>query len=250
MFVFGVGDAYFLPYSGSLAANPSPMQLWGLQETQIDISSSSKSLMGKTQFPLAIARTDGKITAKLKFSAQYVKILNDAFFGAAGTLTTGSTIGVSRQPLTLTSHAGTVSPPNSGIFATDQGCVDVTSGRIMYEVAAGPVAGVSYTRSGADYTFASAQGAVLVSYTYTATSGFTMTVANTAMGSQPIGSITVMNSQYINYDGAQNVLWTLPAVLPTKISEPFKYNDFTMVELDVECFVDSVGNVLYVSYDE
>jgi len=251
MFFFGGGDAFVSPYAGSLATNSAVTQLFALQETTIDISAGTKNMMGKQQFPLAVARTEGKITVKVKFGAQYQKIWNDVFFGSAGTLSTGQEIGVARSPQTLSSHAVTVTPPNSGIFARDMGVFDVTTGKLMYEVASGPTAGQTYTRSGAVYTFATGNGSnVLISYTYTATSGFSSSIANGAMGSQPILNFTVMNAQYVNLNGAQNVLIQVPACIPSKMSQPMKYNDWSYCELDLEAFSDNLGNVLYLNSDE
>ena len=251
MYILGSGDAFVTPYSGSTAVNPSPLQLFALQETTIDISAGSKNMMGKQQFPLAVARTEGKITAKLKFGAEYLKVWNDAFFGSAGTQIAGSEIGVARSLQTLTSHAVTITPPASGVYARDMGCVCVATGKLMYQVPLTPVAGVSYTRTGAAYTFASGEATtVLISYTYTATTGTSTTVANAPMGQQPVLNLTVMNSQYVNLDGSTNVLFQLPACIATKMGNPMKYNDFVYAELDLECFADSLGNVLYISADE
>ena len=250
MFVFGSGDAFVVPYAGSYASNPSPMQLFALQETTIDISAGTKPMMGKQQFPLAVARTEGKITVKVKFGAEYQKIWNDAFFGSAGTIASGSEIGVARSLQTLVSHAVTITPPNSGVFARDMGVVSST-GRLMYAVTSNPVAGVSYTVSGATYTFATGEvSTVYISYTYTATTGFQSTVTNAAMGTQPVLNFTVMNAQYVNLNGATNTLFQLPAVIATKMSQPLKYNDFTYCELDLEAFQDQNGHVLYINADE
>jgi hypothetical protein len=250
MFVFGSGDAFVTPYGGAYATNPSPMQLFALQETTIDISAGTKPMMGKQQFPLAVARTEGKITVKVKFGAEYEKIWNDVFFGSAGVNATGSEIGVARLSQTLTSHIATVTPPNSGVFARSM-AVTSNTGVQMYEVPLTPVLGVSYTRVAGVYTFASAEPSpVYISYTYTATTGFSTTVSNAAMGNQPVLNFTVMNAQYVNLNSATNVLFQLPAVIATKMSQPYKYNDFAYCELDLEAFQDVNGHVLYINADE
>jgi len=57
-----------------------PRQFGILQEIQIDFDWSDKELYGQLQFPVAIARGQGKITGKAKF-AQIVGLLySDIFF--------------------------------------------------------------------------------------------------------------------------------------------------------------------------
>ena len=52
-----------------------------LQDVSLDISFSSKQLFGQYQFPIALARGEGKITGKAKFANIDGPLFNDCFFG-------------------------------------------------------------------------------------------------------------------------------------------------------------------------
>src|SRR5438046_10725769 len=61
-----------------------------LQDVQIDFDWTTKELWGQFQFPVDIARGQGKITGKAKFARIFGAIFGDLFFGqtpAAGQLT-------------------------------------------------------------------------------------------------------------------------------------------------------------------
>jgi hypothetical protein len=58
-----------------------PRQFGVLQEIQIDFDWSDKELYGQRQFPIAIARGQGKITGKAKFAQILGLLYSDIFFG-------------------------------------------------------------------------------------------------------------------------------------------------------------------------
>jgi hypothetical protein len=251
MYQFGSGNAVATPYGAAAAANPSPMQLGVLQETNINIAVSQKELMGKNQFPVAIARTTGKVDIKFKFANNYAKLWNDLFFGAA--VSAGSELGVFDALLTAASSTITVAPPNSGTFARDLGVRNATTGAQMMLVASAPVAGKSYTRSGAVYTFAAGDAAsqFYISYTYTSSSiGFKSNVTNAPMGAQPVFDLTVFNAQYANLNGSTNVLLRFPACVAAKLGLPYKNEDWLITEFDCSAFQDTSGNIMYINADE
>jgi len=59
-----------------------PRQFGVLQDIQIDFDWSNKELYGQLQFPVAIARGQGKITGKAKFAQILGLLYSDIFFGA------------------------------------------------------------------------------------------------------------------------------------------------------------------------
>jgi hypothetical protein len=250
MFIFGSGTAFATPTGAAAAGNPSPLQLGVLQETQIDISNNQKDLMGKNQFPVAIARTAGKITIKFKFANQFAKLWNDLFFGA--TVVSGEEIGVPDSVQAVVTHACTITPPGGGTFARNLGVRNGTTGQQMTLVASSPAAGISYTVSGGTYTFNASETAttMFISYTYTLATGFKSNVTNLPMGSQPVLDVTVMNSQYANLDGAVNTLLRFPACIASKYTFPFKNEDFAITEFDCSALQDVNGNVMYINADE
>src|ERR1700747_748822 len=58
-----------------------PRQFGVLQDIQIDFDWSDKELYGRLQFPVAIARGQGKITGNAKFAQILGLLYSDIFFG-------------------------------------------------------------------------------------------------------------------------------------------------------------------------
>lgn len=248
MYIFGSGTAFGTPYGASAAGNPSPLQLGVLQETMVDFGTSQKELYGKNQFPLAIARTAGKVDLKFKFANVYVKIWNDLFFSS--TVVAGSEIGVVDFAATP-GPTVTITPPNSGTFSRNLGVVDSVTGKQLTLVTTSPASGVSYSISGAVYTFHASQGAVAISYSYTSSSiGFKANVTNKPMGAQPVFDMTIVNAQYVNLDNSVNVLLRFPSVIAAKMSLPMKNEDWLINEFDCGAFSDASGNIMYLNADE
>lgn len=249
MYIFGSGSAFALPYGPNAAGNPSPMSLDTLQETSIGFNNSQAELYGKNQFPVAIARTEGKVDLSFKFATGSMKLWNDLFFGS--TVVTGQEVGVADSVQVLVSNAVTVAPPGGGTFGRNLGVRHGTTGKQLTLVASSPVAGKSYTISGATFTFASGDtGNMLISYTYTLTTGFSSAVTNKPMGSQPLFDITVVNAQFSNPNGSINCLLRFPAVISSKMSIPMKNTGFAVNDFACGAFADASGNIMYLNADE
>src|SRR5947199_6578516 len=95
-----------------------PDQFGILQDVQIDWDWTTKELWGQFQFPVDIARGQGKITGKAKFARIFGAIYGDLFFGqtpAAGQLT-GSENDASTVPATT---ADTVTFRKAASFVDD-----------------------------------------------------------------------------------------------------------------------------------
>ena len=58
-----------------------PRQFGVLQDIQIDFDWTEKELYGQLQFPVAIARGQGKISGKAKFAQILGLLYSDIFFG-------------------------------------------------------------------------------------------------------------------------------------------------------------------------
>jgi hypothetical protein len=249
MFLFGSGTLVAKPFGPLAAGSPTPMQLGTMQEVNMDISASQKELYGKLQFPVAIARTQGKINFKAKFATIYAKVLNDLFFG--NTVTTGEVIGQIDE-----AHAAgtsvTIAPPNSGTFVDDLGVRDQTSGKQMTLVTSSPVAGVSYmvnTGTGV-YTFGTGQQGTFISYSYSVATGVSTTATNKPMGSMPTFEVWFSNSQFASSDGSLNAFLVFPNCIAAKTTLPFKNEDFTIAEFDFSAFQDASGNLFKLYLDE
>lgn len=255
MYQFGSGTAFVTPFGPAAAANPSPIQLQTLQESNIDISNSQKELMGKNQFAVAIARTTGKMECKFKFANLNIKGMNDLFFG--GAVQTGQEIGVPDFSSAITSHAAIISTtngmPSGATFGRNLGVRNGLTGKQMtLVIASAEVAGISYSFSAGTYTFASGETATTasISFTYTVSTGFSSTVQNLPMGTQPQLDVTLMNAQYVSADGSLNCLLRFPLMVSAKFSLPYKNEDFVITEFDCSAQADAQGRVLMINVDE
>src|SRR3954451_24571169 len=86
---FGAG-ALWGNHTDVTGSGIGPDQFGILQDVQIDWDWTTKELWGQFQFPLDIARGQGKIAGKAKFARIFGAIYGDLFFGqtpAAGQLT-------------------------------------------------------------------------------------------------------------------------------------------------------------------
>jgi len=106
-----------------------PRQFGVLQDIQIDFDWSDKELYGQLQFPVAIARGQGKITGKAKFAQILGLLYSDIFFGV--TPATGqfavSQLEAAAVPATT---PYTVTPANAASYNDDLGVSYAISGTV------------------------------------------------------------------------------------------------------------------------
>src|SRR5713226_1758219 len=168
-----------------------PDQFGILQDVQIDWDWTTRELWGQFQFPVDIARGQGKISGKAKFARIFGAIFGDLFFGQ--TPATGQlTVSENEAATVPASIPYTATVANAANYVDDLG--------VFY--AAGASAGNRFTRvttpsaSGqfsvnlatGIYTFAAADAGatLLLSYLYTITSaGRKLVLTNQFMGNTP-----------------------------------------------------------------
>ncbi len=152
-----------------------PDQFGILQDVQIDWDWQTKELWGQFQFPVDIARGQGKITGKAKFARIFGAIYGDLFFGqtpASGQLTVRKT----RRSVPATTPY-TVTVANASNFFDDLGVFygsGANAGERFTRVTTPSAAGqYSVNLATGIYTFsaADASAALLVSYLYNSTTG-------------------------------------------------------------------------------
>ena len=235
-FNFGVGSLFAVQTGIS---NPTPAQFGTLQDIQIDMDFTNKPLMGQYQMAVAVARGGMKTTGKAKFATIDALVYNEVFFGQ--TRATGLLEAAANEAGTIPgSVTYTVTVTHSATFTTDLGVKYAATGVPFICVATGPTIG-QYSFSAGVYTFAAADAstAVLISYAYTASTGGTKIVLNNQlMGAAPQFQMNLMNT----YQGKVLSL-QLNACISTKLSLPFKNEDWTINEIDFEAFTDA-SNVL------
>lgn len=251
MYIFGVGDLIAIPVAGTVtAANPTPIKFGTLQDASVDVSFSQKELFGKSAFPVAIARTQGKIQVKAKFASIYAKALNDYFWGQ--TVSAGEAYAyIDEIHAPVVSNTATATNHTGGII--DQGVIYNSNQAPLTLVASAPAVGqYSVTPSTGVYLFASgdtsATAGVRISYLNTpaGTPGFSSIISNPAMGAQPTFSIVLANNQY----QGNRFMIQLNSCISSKITYGLKNEDFMIPEFDLSAFADAGGILGTFSYDQ
>src|SRR5579862_365949 len=161
-----------------------PDQFGILQDVQIDWDWQTRELWGQFQFPLDIARGQGKITGKAKFARIFGAINGDLFFGqtpAAGQLT----VSENEAATVPATSSYTVTVAQAANFSDDLGIYYASgnnAGNRFTRVTTPSAAGqYSVNLTTGIYTFAApdASAALLISYLYNLTgSGKSLTLIN------------------------------------------------------------------------
>jgi hypothetical protein len=238
---FGIGSVTLVP----AGATPTPVQVAVISDIQVDFSFDVKELRGQNQFPVDIARGNGKISGKAK-NASIAGGLILAALGQ-GAVSTGTNTGVSGEAGVIPATPYQVTVANSATWVEDLGVVNLTSGKIMTRVASSPATG-QYSVAAGIYTFAAADTTnnVQISYTFsTAGSGKTTVLSNSTMGGVAIAqySLSLRN----NY-GGQSFGVDFPAVIIPKMSFVFKSEAYTEQDLDFSVFQSPTSSVIATLY--
>jgi hypothetical protein len=222
-----------------------PRQFGVLQDIQIDFDWTEKELYGQLQFPVAIARGQGKISGKAKFAQILGLLYSDIFFGV--TAATGQ-FAVSELEAAIVPAVTPYSVPvaNASTYNDDLGVAYAANGERFNRVTTPSAAGqYSVNFASGVYTFAAvdANAALLISYTYNITTiGNKLTLTNQLMGTTPIFKATF----YTTYSG-EGMALRLNACTATKLSMPTKIDDWTISEFDFTAFADASGTIGYLS---
>ncbi|MGH7093766.1 MAG: hypothetical protein ACREFB_09560 [Stellaceae bacterium] len=231
-----------------------PDQFAILQDVEIDWDWQTKELFGQFQFPLDIARGQGKITGKAKFARIFGAIYGDLFFGqtaATGQLTVSENEAAAvpaTTPFTVTVANAATFSDDLGVYYASGGNAGMRFTRVTTPSAAGQY---SVNLASGIYTFAAADAAaaVTISYLYTATAGRKLTLTNQFMGYTPTFKAT-----FYTLKTTQNVPAGLSLVLnactATKLSLPTKIDDYEIQEFDFSAFADASGTIGTLSTNE
>ncbi len=252
MFAFGTGILFAIPTqdaTGAAIANGTPAQFGTLQDVSGDISFEQKLLYGQNQFPVAVGRGKGKLTFKAKTAGIFARVFSDLLLGTPATAGIKA-IANNVSGAVPASTPWTVTPtvPGTGTWLSDMGVIDASTGLPMTKVASAPTTG-QYSVAAGVYTFAAADAnkAVFFSFEYSATSTTAkiITISNQLMGYAP----TFKAALNMNYSG-KNMTLVLNQCISSKLSLPFKNDDFTVPEFDFDAFADASGNIGYVALTE
>lgn len=197
--------------------------------------------------PVAVGRSQIKVSGKIKFADGQPRFVRDFIGGANNSLmASGQTEVANNEPQSVpASSSYTVTVNNSATFGVDLGVSYAATG-IKFTLVSSLTAAGQYTYAAGVYTFysADASAAVLISYTYTvSTSGATVTLSNTAAGA----ANTFQMITGATFQGLQTNI-QLYACVPESLNLfDTKIGDFNMLEEDYSCFVNSAGNLGIIS---
>lgn len=226
-------------------ANQTPAIFGVVQDVEIDFSFSLKELVGQYQAPVAIGRGAMKIQSKAKSARIYSALYNSLFFGQ--TQATGALLQAVNEAGTIPGTPYQVTVANSAAWVTDLGVFYASTGVQFTRVASAPAAG-QYSVAAGVYTFAAADTglAVVINYTYTSNSGAQkITLSNQLMGAGPTFQLNIAetyNSKVLNIQ--------LNANVASKLSFPFKNQDFTINDFEWQSLTDAAGNLGYITCSE
>ena len=242
MFIFGSGVLIGTPQGGT------PINFGLVQEVSLNISTTTKSLYGQNNFPVAIGAGTRKMSGKAKLARISGLALGTLFFGV--------TPGVGGQQ---TQFGEATSAPSASPYAystnyhtsflADQGVVYAASGLPLKQVAASPTTG-QYAVAAGVYTFAAgdAGAALLVSYTYTAAGAG----ESFAVNSQLIGPTITFSANLFASDPTTGKQFSvlLYNCVAEKLALGTKLEDFVVPEMDFQCFANAAGQVCQFNFGD
>ena len=231
-----------------------PDQFGILQDVQIDWDWTTKELWGQFQFPLDIARGQGKITGRARFARIFGAIYGDLFFGQtpqAGQVT----VAENEAAVVPATAPFTAAVANAAAYADDLGVAyanGVNAGKRFTRVST-PANPGEYSVNPATgiYTFAAADAgaAVMASYLYGALSGRKLVLTNQLIGTTPTFKATFYTSKTTQGVPAGMSL-VLNACTATKLSLPTRTDDYQIQEFDFSAFADPSGAIGTLSVNE
>lgn len=138
-----------------------------------------------------------------------------------------------------------VTAANSATIVEDLGVYYSLTGLPLTLVATAPTVG-QYAVTGGTYRFSAADAGqvMLLNYSYTATTGQTITGSNALMGATPKFRVNLQNS----YEG-HTLAMVLYQATSNKLNFPTKLDDYIYNELDFAAFADPAGRVFQMSMD-
>jgi hypothetical protein len=257
MLLFGTGKLIALPQRnglGLVVPESSPVVIGSAQEITVDMDADIKTLYGAGRYALGVAQGRSKVEIKAKYASLDAGILGRLQFGKQASAGIRSTVNDFSCVLP-TGAAGSVAPvsvviepPQDGSFVADLGIFDGATGeqleRVPFDANPVPAAG-QYTLKDGTYRFAPStnEREMMISYEYRATGGkgqlFELT--NELMGPSPSFTL-VMKAEH---DG-RTLSMRLNRVVSSKVTLPFKSDDFATFELNGQAFADERGQLGYI----
>lgn len=238
---FGVGNLVLVRNDISI---PTPVPFGVLQDIDWEFDFTNKQLMGQNQLAVDVARGAEKLTAKMKFARIYSGAY-DLFFGQGVTPAAGVQFAIN-EPHTVSGTTQQVT--NHSTYVADLGVFYASTGIQLTRVAPSSEATGKYSvaPSTGTYTFAVADEVALnFNYSYTVTSLNQLVLANQLAGTGPTFGCYFTSSYKGNFAN-----FVINNATSSKLSNPFKNQDYTIQEMDIEVMQDASGNIGSLSFSQ
>lgn len=230
--------------------NPTPPFLGIMQDIEISFDQTLKELIGQYKMPVDIAPAQLKVTGKAKFAKIQANATNDLLLGQTLTSAAGEVMAVAEVQTTAST---TFTVTHSATFVHDLGVFYQSTGIQLVRVAAGPVVGqYAVNESTGVYTIAVGDENTNfnVYYSYTVNTLKQIAMTNQLMGTGPTFELHIQES-YTNNLGVANQLYLrLNACRGSKLTWPFKNQDYTLQDFDFSAFADQSNNWGLISTTE
>ncbi len=190
---FGAGFLVGRAAATTANPNPTPRVFGQLQDVSLQDSFTTKELYAQGSAPVKVFRGQRKIEGKAKLANLSGNLFGELYHGV--TASTGGTIPSFGTLFTVPAATTyTVTVPQSATFAEDLGVSYATTGAGLTLVTTAPAQG-EYSVAAGVYTFAAADAsaAVIINYTYTGTTGLTVSVPTSLQGEAPYFEMYLSN---------------------------------------------------------
>ncbi len=246
-----------------------PTQFGITQKASVNWSFTDKPLYGQQQFPVAVARGQGKVDVKITNAQFNMMLFADIFFGLTPTL---GQFSVAQSEVTI---GGSYTVLNSATFLDDLGVRYNDSGNHLRRVSGGvpptlppplvipgapppptplPLSGpdtytVDLTTGSYTFNTATPGAEVVVSYAYETTDeGIQLLITNQSQGFTPAWKCTFFQQTSPGQAGAntsdQPLALRLNACVSSKLTLPNSAIDaWTIPELDAMAFSNAAGEI-------
>lgn len=236
---FGFGTGILTGIRTDNTGTNTPIRFGAFQGVNVEFSGDIKELYAMGQYPLDTARGKVKLSGKAKVAQIRAKMYNELFFGQ--TLSTGQVKYAFNESTTLGTGAASYTVANSGSTPlTDQG-VFLASDQAtqLTPVSSSPGSGqYTFTAATGVYTFSthSASLGMLFNYTYSVTTGYTISSVNPFMGDTPRFKATLFQKSPHSSD---QIVLVLYACVAARLTFPTSIDDYVISDLDFSANEDT-----------
>ncbi len=242
---FGFGSGALFAIRNDIT-NQTPVRFGAMQDVEISFAGDVKMLYSQSQYPIDSARGKVKIEGKAKVAQISAALFNTLYWG--GTIAAGQTlINYTEAQTVPASTPFSIAATNAATFLDDLGVNYQTqtqgnnTGNLVFAPGATGGSGLGtygLTAAGSGtYTFNTADKstAVYLNYSYTTTTGLTVTGGNPAMGTTPRFKAEFTDT----FEGGQVTLILYSCVGTTLTPLPTRIDDYYIADFAFTAFADA-----------